>query len=161
MRNDVVFAVVVFFATLVPLSYAGQDQPWRTIAARVAAASRTNETIFFEAGFFSPARVIDQQQNEGFPQGFFLVPFRYYFKHVNPAGALPGDDPARARALIAYAVRKAGGTWLISGKTRQDALAEVPSGPSFQVDFEQDFSRVLLIHVRLVSRTISESGPVA
>jgi len=154
VRNDVVLAIAAFFAMLAPLSYAAQDQPWRKIAGRVAAESRIDETIFFEAGFFSPARAIDQQENEGFPEGFFLVPFKYYFKQPNPADALPGDDPARAKELIADAVRKTGGAWLISGKTRQDALAELPSGPSFQVDVEQDFSRVLLLHIHLVSHDL-------
>ena len=158
VRNDVVFAIMAFFVTLAPLSYAAQDQPWRKIAALVAATSRTNETVFFEGGFFSPARVIDQQENEGFPQGFFLVPFKYYFKQPNPAGALPADNPVLARRLIAYAVRKAGGAWLISGKAREDAFAELPSGSSFRIDYEQNFSRVLLIHICLATQRMSESA---
>ena len=64
---------------------------------------------------------------------------------------MPGENPARARQLIENAVRRAGGAWLISGKTSANALAELPSGASFEMDFEQDFSRVLLLHVRLVS----------
>lgn len=82
------------------------------------------------------------------------MPFKYYFKQPNPAGALPGDDPARAQELIADAVRKSGGAWLISGKTRRAALAELPSGPSFQVDFEHDYSRVLLLHIRLAGHDV-------
>ena len=151
VRNDVVFAITLFFVMFVPLSYAAQDQPWRKIAARVAAPSSMHETIFFETGFFSPERVIDQQRTDGFPQGFFLVPFKYYFKQANPERALPSDDPVRSRQLIADAVRKSGGAWLISGKGRRDAVAELPSGALFQKDFEQDFSRVLLLHVRLVA----------
>jgi hypothetical protein len=104
-----------------------------------------------KAGFFSPERVIDREEGSGFPSGFFLVPFKYYFQQRNPNGAVPGEDPVRARQLIENAVRRAGGAWLISGKTSANALAELPSGASFQMDFEQDFSRVLLLHVRLAS----------
>jgi hypothetical protein len=99
-------------------------------------------------------QVIYQEENDGFARGFFLVPFKYYFKQQNPNGAVPGEDPARARQLIENAVRRAGGAWLISGKTTTNALAELPSGASFQIDFEQDFSRVLLLHIRLVSHNL-------
>jgi len=153
VRNDIAFAITTLLLFLMPLSYAAQNQPWRGIAARVAAAGNPLEPIFFETGFFSPERVIDQDENGGFPQGFFLVPFKYYFKQPNPDGALPGDDPQLARQLVESAVRKTGGAWLISGKTRSGAVAELPSGSSFQTDFEQDFSRVLLLHVRLVSQS--------
>ena len=153
VRNDITFAITALLLFLMPLSYAAQNQPWRDIAARVAAAGNPLEPIFFEAGFFSPDRMIDQEENDGFPQGFFLVPFKYYFKQRNPDGALPGDDPQLARQMVESAVRKTGGAWLISGKTRSGAVAELPSGSSFQTDFEQDFSRVLLLHVRLVSQS--------
>lgn len=151
VRNDVAFAIMALFVMLLPLSYAAQAQPWCQIAMRVAARGNPYEPIFFESGFFSSERVIDQEENAGFPRGFFMVPFKYYFKGPNPDGVLPGDDPARARQLIERAVRRAGGAWLISGKTSANALAELPSGATFQMDFEQDFSRVLLLHVRLVS----------
>jgi Dolichyl-phosphate-mannose-protein mannosyltransferase len=152
LRNDVAFAITALFVMLLPLSYAAQDQPWRRIAGRVAAAGFVHETIFFESGFFSPEGVIEGEKNDGFPQGFFLVPFKYYFKQANPEAALPGGDWVRARQLIAAAVKNAGGAWLISGKNRQDALAELPSAAQFQLDFEQDFSRVRVLHVRLLHR---------
>jgi len=152
LRNDVAFTLTALFVMLLPLSYKAQAQPWREIAMRIAAGGSPHETVFFESGFFSPGQVIDQEENDGFPRGFFLVPFKYYFKQQNPNGAVPGEDPARARQLIESAVRRAGGAWLISGKTSANALAELPSGASFQMDFEQDFSRVLLLHIRLVSQ---------
>jgi Dolichyl-phosphate-mannose-protein mannosyltransferase len=151
IRNDIAFAITALFVMLLPLSYAAQAQPWRQIAMRVAAGGNPRETIFFESGFFSPERVIDQEEGGGFPRGFFLVPFKYYFRQQNPNGAVPGENPAQARQLIENAVRRAGGAWLISGKTSANALAELPSGASFEMDFEQDFSRVLLLHVRLVN----------
>lgn len=158
VRNDVAFAITALFLILLPFSYAARDEPWRKIAKRISAAGNVQETIFFEAGFFSPEGVIDEEENDGFPQGFFLVPFKYYFKQRNPDGALPGDDPQLARQMVESAVRKTGGAWLISGKTRSGAVAELPSGSSFQTDFEQDFSRVLLLHVRLVSQSDQGSG---
>jgi len=160
VRNDAVVAITLCFAMFVPISYAAQDQPWRKIAERVAARSSLHETIFFETGFFSPERVIDQQRNDGFPQGFFAVPFKYYFKQPNPERALPGDDPERARQLIADAVRNAGGAWLISGKARREAILELPSGAWFQKDFEQDFSRVLLLHISFVNHNASAAVPL-
>jgi dolichyl-phosphate-mannose-protein mannosyltransferase len=149
VRNDSVLAIMAFFAMLLPLSYTALDQPWREIAARVAADSNPHETVFFESGFFSAKHVIDQNENHGFPLGFFLAPFKYYFKQNNPDGAVPGDDPQRARQLITHAALEAGGAWLVSGKPRPEAVAELPSGASFQMDVRQDFSRVLLLHVRL------------
>jgi uncharacterized membrane protein len=151
VRNDIAFAITALFVMMLPLSYAAQAQPWREIAMWVTARGNPHETIFFESGFFSPVHVIYQEGNDGFPRGFFLVPFKYYFKQQNPNGAVPGEDPARARQLIESAVRRAGGAWLISGKASANALDELPSGASFQIDFEQDFSRVLLLHIRLVS----------
>ena len=118
-----------------------------------------HETIFFESGFFSPERMIDREETGGFPRGFFLVPFKYYFKQRNPNGALPGDDPQRARQLMEDAARQAGGAWLISGKKKVAAFAELPSGAAFRTDFAQDFSRVLLIHVRLLSQDSQAMTP--
>jgi 4-amino-4-deoxy-L-arabinose transferase-like glycosyltransferase len=153
VRNDITVAIVTLLMILLPLSYLAQDQPWREIARQVAAAGAEREPIFFETGFFSPERVIDEQENDGFPQGFFEVPFKYYFKQANPNESVPGDNPARARDLIEAAVQKIGGAWLISGKARPKALAELPSGALFQTDFEQDFSRVLVVHVRMLSKS--------
>src|SRR5262249_28909261 len=85
LRNDTVVAIVTLLIILLPLSYMAQDQPWREIARHVAAAGAERETIFFETGFFSPERVIDEQESGGFPHGFFQVPFKYYFKQPNPS----------------------------------------------------------------------------
>jgi uncharacterized membrane protein len=152
VRNDSVLALTVFFAMLLPLSYTALDQPWREIAARVAAGDSPRQTVFFETGFFSAQHMIDQNENNGFPLGFFRAPFMYYFKQHNPDGAVPGDDPQRARQLIRHAALKAGGAWLVSGKPRPEAVAELPSGATFQVDVRQDFSRVLLLHIRVAGR---------
>jgi 4-amino-4-deoxy-L-arabinose transferase-like glycosyltransferase len=158
VRNDIAFAVTVLFVMLLPLSYRAQDKPWRKIAGQIRAAGNVHETIFFEAGFFSSERMIDEAPNDGFPNGFFLVPFKYYFKQNNPEGVLPGDDPLRARQLVGIAVRKDGGAWLISGKSRTDANRELPSGAQFQKDFEQDFSRVRVLHVRLLNKQMKTTA---
>jgi len=147
VRNDGAFAVTALCITLLPWTYAAQTQPWREIAGRVAAGGKSEEAVFFESGFFSAQRVIDAEENQGFPRGFFSVPFRYYAKLQNASEVVPGDDPRRARQLISSAVQKAGGAWLISGKTRKGAIAELPRSERFKLDFEQDFSRVLLLHV--------------
>ena len=157
VRKDITVSIITLLVVLLPLSYMAQEQPWREIARQIASAGAERETIFFETGFFSPERAIDQQQNEGFPNGFFQVPFKYYFKQPNPNESVPGDNPARARELIEAAVRKTGGAWLISGKSRANAVAELPSGELFQTDLEQDFSRVLVLHVRMLSRTPDKS----
>jgi hypothetical protein len=154
LRNDVVCGLVAFFLLSVPCTYAAQDQPWRKIALCIRQGS-VHDAIFFESGFFSPAKVIGDSSNEGFPQGFFAVPFQYYYKGSNPENALPEDAPVQARKLIADAVRKQGGAWLISGKARAAALAELPSGAEFRLDFEQDFSRVLLLHLRRVDSHVT------
>jgi uncharacterized protein YbjQ (UPF0145 family) len=150
IRADATIAITGLLIILLPLTYMAEEQPWREIATEVAARSEANETIFFEAGFFSAERLIDQEESAGFPQGFFRVPFQYYFKGPNPNGAIPGDDPSQARRLIQRAVLKAGGAWLVSGKKRADALAELPSGASFQLDFVRNHSRIWVLHVRRV-----------
>ena len=155
--NDCAFAITTLFVILLPLSYKAQVQPWRKIAGQVGAAGNVHETIFFEAGFFSPEQVINETPNDGFPKGFFLVPFKYYFKQTNLESALPAD-PLRARQLIGVAVRQDGGAWLISGKSRTDAIGELPAGASFQKDFEQDFSRVRVLHVRLLHKQMKASA---
>jgi hypothetical protein len=162
-RNDATFAITVLLIMLMPLSYQALEQPWREIAARIAASGREEETIFFETGFFSPEPPVDEQADNGFPQGFFRVPFRYYFRQSNPDSAVPGGNPLRARQLIENSVRRTGGAWLISGKKRRDATIELPAGALLQMDFCRSFGRVLVFHVRLLqpamdSRPIVEDG---
>jgi len=148
--KDGTTAITALLIFLLPLTYSVLDQPWRGIAHRVAETADKQETIFFEAGFFSADGAIGPEDG-GFPQGFFLVPFKYYFKGPNPNAAVPGNDPLRARQLIESAIRKAGGAWLISGKIRPEALAELPKGSSFHIDYDRNFSQVLVFHVRLTT----------
>ena len=152
VRNEAAFALSLLLLMLAPLTYAALSQPWREIAGTVAAAGGERQTIFFESGFFSDERLISEAQSAGFPNGFFRVPFNYYFKQSNPRGVLPGSDPEQSRQLIEVAVRSSGGAWLISGKAAPNARAELPSGTQFEIDFEKEFSRILLFHVRLVRR---------
>jgi hypothetical protein len=161
LRNDAAFAITALFTMLLPLTYAALDQPWRDIALRVADRASAHETIFFEKGFFSPERVIAQEDNDGFPEGFYLVPFKYYYKKPNANEPIPGDNPLRARQLIGSAAETAGGAWLISGKSKGDAVAELPSGASFQTDFAQEFSRIWVLHVRLLQERASSEQPDA
>jgi hypothetical protein len=152
-RNDLAVAITVLLVLLLPLSYQALDQPWREIAKRVTAPGHENETIFFETGFFSPELAVDEQADNGFPQGFFRVPFRYYFRQSNPNASVPGGSPLRARQLIEKSVLRTGGAWLISGKKPRDAMIELPWGAPWQMDFCQSFGRVLVFHVKLRQRT--------
>jgi hypothetical protein len=156
VRNEATFALAAFLLILVPLTYAALVQPWRNIAAVVAAGDQ-RQTIFFESGFFSHERLISQDQTTGFPSGFFRVPFDYYFKLSNNRGVLPGSNPEQSRLLMELAVNTVGGAWLISGKNEADARSELPAGPRFEVDFAKNFSRVLLFHVSLARRAHSAS----
>jgi hypothetical protein len=158
VRNEATFALSVLLLMLVPLTYRALYQPWRQIAATVAAAGDQRQTIFFESGFFTHERVSIQDQSNGFPNGFFRAPFDYYFKQSNNRGVLPGSDPVEARRLMELAVSKDGGAWLLSGKTAPDARSELPVGPRFETDYQGNFSRVLLFHVRL---TMGQKGSAA
>jgi 4-amino-4-deoxy-L-arabinose transferase-like glycosyltransferase len=151
VRNEATFALSVFLLILVPLTYAALAQPWRNIAAIVAAGDQ-RQTIFFESGFFTHERLISQDQSDGFPNGFFRVPFDYYFKLPNNRGVLPGSDPKQSRLLMTLAVNEVGGAWLLSGKNEVDAKSELPTGSRFQIDLARNFSRVLLFHVRLTAQ---------
>ena len=106
-------------------------QPWPEIAAQVATSGASNP-IFFESGFVA----IDgapNVPNDGFPFGYYLIPFNYYFHGDNPRVAVPGYDPASARATIEKQVSAAGGGWLVSWKDRDAVSSELPDTSRFIV----------------------------
>jgi hypothetical protein len=151
VRNLVSVGLCAFLVMFTPLTYAAEKQPWRQIANEVSRSSES-ETVFFETGFFSSDKLISEAESGGFPEGFFRVPFDYYYGRKNPRVAIPGAEPAHSRAVIAKAALRDGGAWLISGKGREAALAELPTGEPFLIDYDRDFSRVLLFHVRAIPR---------
>jgi 4-amino-4-deoxy-L-arabinose transferase-like glycosyltransferase len=149
LRNLATVGIGGLWAALLPLCYATPHDPWPAIAASIAAAANPGEPIFFEAGFLSSDSALGAAADGAFPQGFFRVPFDYYFHLQNPRAAVPAAQPAIARKLIEARVADAGGAWLVSARKWPDAVAELPQGPHLRVDFAGRFARISVFHVRL------------
>lgn len=148
LRNlGVVFAAGLSIA-LVPASLICRHEPWRELAGQVQRAALGMEPVVFESGFFADGVNLSLESNNGFPQGFFRVPFDYYFRAANPRLAVPAADPAQARKTIAKLLDRSGGVWLISGKPLPDALRELPDEPGSSRIFTSRYDRVLLLHVK-------------
>ncbi len=127
LRNLAVAGLVTALVMLVPFE-ASKGQGWPKVAAAVASAHQDSQPIFFEAGFISPESI----PNGGFPQGYYTVPFNYYFHGPNPRIIVPAYDAAATRAKITREVAAAGGGWLVSWKTPQFAREELPDSGGFQ-----------------------------
>jgi Dolichyl-phosphate-mannose-protein mannosyltransferase len=108
-----------------------KPQPWRDLAAQVAAGG-TSDPVFFESGFVSSENAASVP-NRGFPFGYYSVPFDYYFRGANPRIVIPGFDDAAARMTIAERVSSAGGGWLVSWKNRDAVSSELPDPKRFKV----------------------------
>ena len=106
-------------------------QPWRELAAQVDAGG-ASFPVFFESGFVSTEGG-PSVANDGFPFGYYLIPFNYYFRGDNPRIAIPGYDPASARMTIEQRVSSAGGGWLVSWKYRDALSSELPDPQRFSV----------------------------
>jgi uncharacterized membrane protein len=106
-------------------------QPWRDLAAQVAAGG-ASDPVFFESGFVTNENA-PNVPNGGFPFGFYSVPFDYYFRGTNPRIAIPGFDPAAARMTIEERVSSAGGGWLVSWKDGAAVNSELPDPKRFTV----------------------------
>jgi len=63
---------------------------------------------------------------DGFPEGYYRVPFDLYFKGGAPRMVVDSSDPEAARADIGAAALRFGGAWLISGKDDVTASNELP-----------------------------------
>ncbi len=105
-------------------------QPWRDFARQIAAEGSDSQPIFFEAGFVSSGAAA-LVPNEGFPFGYYSVPFDYYFAGRNPRIAVPGFDPPSARAAIEARISATGGGWLVSWKNADEVKSEVPEPSRF------------------------------
>jgi Dolichyl-phosphate-mannose-protein mannosyltransferase len=123
VRNLAAAAIATACIVLIRFSFV-PSQPWREIARTVATGAAT-EPVFFEAGYVSHG-VHARTPNDGFPFGYYLIPFNYYYKGGNPRLIVPGYDPAAARRTIDERVEAAGGGWLISWKTAAEAAQELP-----------------------------------
>jgi 4-amino-4-deoxy-L-arabinose transferase-like glycosyltransferase len=151
LRNLGTVAFGALCLMLLPLCYAAPRDPWPAIAATIAGAAKPAEPIFFESGFFSPDGEVHSSDSEGFPQGFFRVPFDYYFHRNNPRAAVPASQPATARKLIEARLGAAGGAWLVSARKWPEATAELPRGPRLRIDYSGHFSRISVFHVKLLA----------
>lgn len=124
-RNLAAAGLVMALLVLIPYLQT-PPQPWRYAAIQVAESS-PGDPVFFESGFVSSGKSL-RIPNGGFPEGYYRVPFEYYFRGPNPRIAIPGFDPDASRNTIAASVAKAGGGWLMTWKDEADARAELPGG---------------------------------
>ena len=154
-RNLGAAALAAFFLFLSPL-YSIRNEPWPQIAETIAKNGRTSEPIFFESGFCTDAEVIGGDGEGGFADGFFRVPFDYYFHRSNPRAAVPTGDGARS--VIEARLKDAGGAWLVSGRPWPNAVEELPHGPHLRIDLTRQFSRILVFHLTLAGRPGQAAG---
>lgn len=153
-----VVGIVGFFLALTPMYERGRNDPWHDIAHMIEMSSKSSEPVVFEAGFFGPDHFIEGPAN-GFPMGYYRVPFDFYFRANNPQTVVPGSDPVRARSLISQELEKSGSLWLISGKRKVEALREVPGLPDVRVISEVDYKDVLLLHLERTRISFPNSAP--
>jgi hypothetical protein len=119
-------------ACLIVLPFDRTDpQPWRQMAAQVTQGG-SSDPIFFESGFVSTGNA-PSVANDGFPFGYYSVPFDYYFRGSNPRIAIPGFDGAAARVTIEERISSAGGGWLVSWKDGDAVKTELPDSKRFSV----------------------------
>ena len=119
-------------ACLIVLPFDRSDpQPWRDFA-RQASQGGPSDPVFFESGFVSAGNA-PSVPNEGFPFGYYSVPFDYYFRGNNPRIAIPGFDTTSARLTIEERVSSTGGGWLVSWKDGDAVNAELPDPKRFSV----------------------------
>jgi 4-amino-4-deoxy-L-arabinose transferase-like glycosyltransferase len=157
VRNLGTVTITGMCIALLPLCYTARHDPWAAVAAKIAGAASPGEPIFFEAGFLPGASTIGRD-DQGYPQGFFRVPFDYYFHKANPRAVVPASDRAKARKVIEDRVIAAGGAWLVSVKSRPEAIAELPAAPDLRVDFCGSFSPVWLFHIELTDASRSQQA---
>ncbi len=141
--------VLGIFAAMLPWYQGSRHEPWREVARQVEKnESSPAEPVVFEAGFFAPTGNLGGPTNDGFPDGFFRVPFDYYFRAANPRAVVPASDPVRARSLIAGQLDKAGGLWLVSGKTWPEAMREIPATARANLVSASNYKGVVLLHLK-------------
>jgi hypothetical protein len=144
-RNLTVAGITLVLLILVPMKEMTHE-PWRDIAAVIAAQSPSEQPVFFESGFLffgKPQGVA----NGGFPTGYYSKPFDYYFRGSNPRVPVSGWDPAAARKTIEQRVTQAGGGWLVSWKNAPDARVELPDPNVFRISQMLDYHLIALYRI--------------
>jgi len=116
-------SIFVVFFLAISIFHLGRREPWRLIAIFISQAGGDHQPIFFESG--SLVRV-GPPREDGFPNGYFRVPFDLYFKGNAPRLTIDSSQPEAAREQIAAAAIRYGGAWLISGKPEPVAQNELP-----------------------------------
>ncbi|MFZ2062695.1 MAG: glycosyltransferase family 39 protein [Candidatus Binatus sp.] len=118
-------------ACLIMLPFDRPDpQPWRDFARQVSQGG-SSDPVFFESGFVSTGNA-PSVANDGFPFGYYSVPFDYYFHGSNPRIAIPGFDSPSARMTVEERVLSAGGGWLVSWKDGDAVDSELPDPKRFR-----------------------------
>ena len=148
-RRLSVLAIAGSFAAAIPMYQSTSNDSWRDIAGQMETRAAPAEAVVFEAGFFGPDRTIGGSTT-GFPDGYYRVPFDFYFHAANPRMAVPASDPTAARRQISDELDKAGGVWLVSGKKFAEAMNEVPGPSHAHLASVSRYQDVLLLHLKLV-----------
>jgi uncharacterized membrane protein len=140
-RNLAAAAVTALLFVIFAL-HTGQPGPWPRIAAQIHTSGSPVEPVVFE---FQPSVTYDGGSE--FPNGFFRVPFDFYFHGSNPRLAVSGADPAEAAKSITAVVLGSGGVWLISARGLQGATAELPRNDNVRIASVNQYSDVVVAHL--------------
>jgi 4-amino-4-deoxy-L-arabinose transferase-like glycosyltransferase len=167
IRNLSAAGVAVVFAVLCSFYSAARYEPWRDVARQVKAAGIA-EPVFFETGLVVSDGTAAETVSgfaSGFPEGYFRVPFDYYFNGPNVRKVINPLSPASAREQIADAALHNGGAWLISGKISVIARAEMPNSDQFRIDQLLHHDYATLYHIvplnpsRLLKKSSQPASP--
>ena len=145
VRNLAVAAVT---ATMLVAALAVRPviQPWGAVARMIESANEPAQPIFFESGFVSSGAG-PNVPNQGFPRGYYSVPFNYYFDGPNPRLTVAPYDRDAARTAIEGAATRAGGAWLITWMDDADARAELPDPAEFTSTVRIRGERMMLLRI--------------
>lgn len=147
LRNLVTAGFVTAFLVMFPFFHRTQGECWREMVQQVATGGSPAEPVFFESGFFLSDSSATQDRQEGFPDGFFRVPFDYYFSGLNPRRAIDPFAPETSRDAIARAALLTGGAWLISGRSDALARSEMPATQGLRIDLTLKSGSARLYHI--------------
>ena len=152
-------AAAVTLLIMLFFGYYKNDEPWRRLAREFSAAATAREPIFFESGFFLSSESAGRDLNAAFPDGFFRIPFDYYFRGTNPQRAINPFQTGHSRQTIADAAIANGGAWLLSGRPVKNAVAEMPSEADLRVELRLATPSARLYHIVPVERVSGASSP--
>jgi len=144
-RNLAVAAVTAMML-MAALAVRPVIQPWGAAARMIEAARHPRQPIFFESGYVVLGTA-PKVSNQGFPRGYYSVPFNYYFDGPNPLRTVAPYDLAAARSEIGKAAARAGGAWLITWMDDADARAELPGPARFTSTIRMRGERMMLFRI--------------